>query len=545
MFDLIVRGGTVVDGTGAPAVRRDVGVRGGKIAALGDLGAAVGTAVIDAAGRAVAPGFVDAHAHSDIALLINPTCESQVLQGITTEIMGNCGYSPFPVHPANTRMLLDPPGTEVSWSGVEEYLDRLSRGTSINAYPLVGHGKVRAAVLGRQDRPATPEEIRLMREHVREAMHCGARGLSTGLDYEPSTASDLEEIVELAEVVAQYGGIYTTHIRGYSHNVLNAVAEAIEVGRRAGTPVVISHLGVFGRQNWGRGPRLIGLMARARAQGVKVACDMMAYPTAGAWWGPRAILPPWAYDWRKPWEMQVPSLRAIIADQDSRARLRGEIEARRTRPKFGFDQEFLMFSDWRDIYLMEVAPGSPAAADAGRTIGEIAASRGVEPVDLFLRLIQEEGEHLSTLHAPLDPEAFDLLMRDPFTMFGTDAIGSAIHRLHEPFNPLQPHPRHFGTFPRLLETFVRREGRLTLEEAIRRMTSLPADVFGLRGRGRLAEGCAADMVVFDPATIAERGTYRRPAAYPAGIDAVIVNGSVAARAGSVTGDLPGRPLVRQ
>jgi len=535
----------VVDGTGAPPRRADVGVRGDRIAAVGDLSAATAPRAIDAAGSVIAPGFIDAHAHSDVSLVMNPIAETQVSQGITTEIMGNCGYSPFPLLDNNRGYLLDPKGVDVPWSSAAEYVRLIeARPIGINAVPQVGHITVRAAVLDNEDRPATRDEIERMKAHVRDAMEAGARGFSTGLDYHPSTVSDLEEAVELAKVAAEYGGFYTSHIRGYSHNVINAVVEAIEVGRRANVPVQISHLGVAGRKHWGYGARLRDIMNKARAEGVAVACDIMAYPTAGAWWSARAIFPAWAYEWREPWDTALPKLQAHLRDPLTRARLAAEIEARRERPKSGFHEEFAIFSHWGDIQIHELPAGSNYRAHLGSDLATTAAAEGRDACDLYFDMLLDGGESFAAVHSPMGPADFRGLFEDEHTMFGTDAIATSIPRLREPWNPLQPHPRHCGTFPRVLGKFVREEKWLELGEAVRRMSGLPAKHFGLRGRGEVREGYAADLVVFDPGTIREEGTWRVPSAYPTGIEHVFVNGTEVLRDGRFTGQLAGTLLTR-
>ncbi|MDR7464546.1 MAG: D-aminoacylase [Armatimonadota bacterium] len=542
-FDVLISGGLVVDGTGSPMRQADVAVRADIIAAVGHLKGAAAKREIDATGKVVTPGFIDAHAHSDVSLYLNPIAESQVAQGITTEIMGNCGYSPFPLVVHNRGLLLDPPTVPLEWHTAEQYFRRMSEGgMGINAFPQVGHVTVRAAVLHGEDRPATHEEIERMKQYVREAMEAGARGLSTGLDYHPSTTSDIEEIVELAKVVAEYDGIYTSHIRGYSHNVINAVAEALQVGRRAGVRVQISHIGVFGRKHWGWAQRILDILEQARRDGIRVACDMMAYPTAGAWWGPRAILPSWAYDWKKPWLENLPELRAKLVDPAVRGRLRAEIEARRERPKFGFHEEFLIFSDWRDVFIEELPAGSPRAYLLGMDMVTAAAQEGKDPCDLWFDLVLEEGDELATVHTAIGPEDFRAFLTDPWTMFGTDAIATAISRLHEPWNAIQPHPRHYGTFPRVLAKFVRDEGVLDLASAVRRMTGLVADHFGLTRLGYIREGYKADLVVLDLAQLQERGTWRLPAAYPCGIEHVFVSGMEVVSKGAFTKRLGGRML---
>lgn len=544
-FDVLIKHGEIVDGTGSPPRRADVATKDGRIVAVGNLMEAQGAKEIDASDKLITPGFIDAHAHSDVALYLNPVCETQIAQGITTEIMGNCGYSPFPLMDNNRGYLLEPPGVEVDWSTADEYFDRVSEaGLGINATPQVGHITVRAAVLDGEDRPATPSEIEQMKSHVRAAMEAGAQGLSAGLDYHPTTRSDLEEIVELCKVVAEYDGFYSSHVRGYSHNVLNAVAEAIEVGRRAGIRVQVSHIGVYGRQNWGCAPRLLYLMDKARREGTPVATDMMAYPTAGAWWAPRAVLPSSLYDWHKSWPENLAVIHETLQDPEARDRLASEIEANRKRPKHGFMEEFLIFSDWRDIYIKELPPGSPHENLLEMDLMTASEHEGMEPVDLYLDLLMEEGEQFGAIHSPISSNDFEEFLTDDWTMFGTDAIGSAIPRLSEPWNTIQPHRRHYGTFPRVLAKFVQEKGIIELGEAVRRMSALPAEHFRLKERGYIREGYWADLVVVDPHHVDEQATWREPSAYPVGIDHVFVNGVHAVADGEFTRKLGGQMLVR-
>lgn len=543
--DVLIKNGEIIDGSGSGPKPADLAIEGGRIVRVGDVSGVVARETFDTKGKYITPGFIDAHGHSDIGLYLNPKCETKIAQGITTEVMGNCGYSPFPLLANNRGYLLEPKGVECNWSTAGEYFGIVHKqGTAMNAVPQVGHITVRAAVLDNQDRPATPEEIGRMKDLVRAAMQAGACGLSTGLDYHPSTVADLDEIVELAKVVAEFGGFYTSHLRGYSRNVLNAVVEAIEVGRRTGVRVQISHLGVYGRGNWGHGKRMLDIMDGARRDGVRVACDMMPYPTKGSWWSLRAIFPAEHYDWKKPYAENLPGLRAKLRDPATRARLKAEIEIRRERPKYGFHEEFSIFSDWRDILIQELPVGSKYAAFVGRSIADAAKELTVDPCDFYFDRLIEDGENFAAICSPIDRGDFMGLLTDEWTMFGTDAIATSLGRLREPWNTIQPHPRHYGTFPRVLATFVRDERVLGLGDAVRRMTGLVADHFGLSGRGYVREDCHADLVVFDPAAIAERATWRVPSQYPAGIEHVFVNGAPAMKHGEMTGAMGGKILTR-
>ena len=379
---------------------------------------------------------------------------------------------------------------------------------------------------------------------MRDAMEAGACGFSTGLDYDPSTSSDLEEIVSLAEVAAEYDGFYSSHLRGYSRNVLNALAEAIQVGRRTGMRIQISHLGVFGRRNWAAGQRILDMMDEARRDGVRIACDMMPYKTKGAWWAPRAIFPAWAYDWKRPWEVNLTALRALIGSKKTRRRLKEEIESRRVLPKFGFHEEFAWFSDWGDIAIHELPADSPRRRLVGMSVAEAAEEEGKDPCDLYFDLIVADGEAFAAVHSQSGVEAFDGLMRDEWTMFGTDAIATDLPRVREAWNTIQPHPRHYGTFPRVFAKYVREESAMPMAAAVRRSTGLAADHFGLRDRGYVREGAWADLVVLNPVTVGERATWRLPNEYPSGIEHVFVNGRAAVTSGELTSALGGRMLTR-
>lgn len=543
VFETVIRGGEIVDGTGCSARRADVAIDAGRIALVGDLSGVEAAVEIDARGKLVTPGYVDCHAHSEVGIYMNPICHSQVAQGITTEISGNCGYSPFPLLENNRGLLLEPPGVEVPWTGAQQFFDCLeSRGMGINMVPQIGHLTIRSAALNREDRPAKRDEVEQMKSWVRAAMEAGVCGLSTGLDYSPSRSSDLQELVDLVEVVAEYGGFYTSHIRGYTENVLNAIAEAIEVGRRTGVRVQISHMGIAGRPNWGRAERILYLMDRARLDGVQVGCDMMAYPTSGAWWGPRAVLPNRLYDWHKSWADNLDGIRAELRDSNSRQALKKEIEASRTRPKRGWDEEALVFSDWRDIYIEELPYNSPRGHLIGMDMESAAAEEGQEPCDLFLDLLLHEGEEFGSVRIAKSPKDFSDLFCDEWTMFCTDSIGTSLQTMKEPWNTIQPHRRHYGTFPRILGKFVRDDGVIPLSEAVRRMSALPAEHFGLDHRGYLREGYWADLVVVDMLRVKECGTWRLPAAYPDGICYVFINGVPAVAEGRFSGHLAGRML---
>ena len=544
-YDLIVHGGRVVDGTGNPWVRLDVGIVDGRIAALGKLDGAPATRRIDAGGRWVTPGFIDVHAHSDFGITINRDAQSQVRQGITTEVVGNCGFGAFPRRPETLNLLFDPPGVDGDWSTAEEYFNVVDRErTGDNIAPLLGLGTIRQLVMGERTGPAGPDELDRMRAEVDAAMRAGAFGVSTGLDYAPSSYQHLDELVALCEVVAGYGGVYASHLRGYTDTAVESVAEAIAIGERSGVAVQLSHMNVFGRRHWGQVDKIIELVNEARARGVDVTADMMAYPTAGAWWAPRAILPATHYDWSADQTEQLARVRTYLADPAERASLRAAIEERRVMKKKGFHEELLIFSDWNDVYFAGRGAGDEARSDThiGPSISEVAASTGREPVDVFLDAIIEQGDDFSAVHIAISQDEADAMMRQPWMMFGTDSIATTVERSTEPFNTIQAHPRHYATYVRLLAHFVRDRGLLTLEDAVRKMTSLAAHRFRLTGRGVIEVGAWADLVVFDLDALDEVASWRHPRRYPSGLDAVIVNGVESVSHGDFTHELGGRCL---
>lgn len=542
-FDLLITGGRVVDGTGNPWRRADIGVRAGRIAAMGVVEGS-SSRHIDAANRLVMPGFIDVHAHSDFALTIHPRAESQVGQGITTEVIGNCGFSAYPRLPETRSLLFDPPGVDGEWSSPSDYFNTLGgRLLGDNVVSLVGHSTIRQAVVGDEQRPPTASELTRMSAHLREALESGAAGMSTGLDYVPGIYADVDELVELSRVIAEFGGVYASHLRGYTDTIESAVAEAIEIGERSGCAIQLSHMDVFGRPNWGKATSIVKMVRAARARGVDVTADMMSYPTAGAWWAPRAIFPEDVYAWRLPAREALPNLVAQLRDPSRRAELRSVVEARRTQPKKGFHEELLIFSTWADIYLNGVAVGSPNAPLLGLSIEAIADQRDVEPVDLYFDLLLSEGADLSSTHIAISEEDYVTFCQQPWMMFGTDSIATSPEYSGEPFNTIQAHPRHYANFVRVLTNHVRDRGWLTIEDAVRKMSSLPARRFGLFDRGVLAPGMAADIAVVDLDAAAEIATWLDPRQKPTGLDFLFVNGVTTLDDGAFTESLGGRPLL--
>lgn len=545
-FETLIHGGRVLDGAGNPWRRADIGILDGRIATIGQLDPDNAANVIDATDRFVMPGFVDVHAHSDFSLTINRGAESQVAQGITTEVIGNCGFSAYPRMPATRGLMFDPDGVDGSWETVSDYFEVLGeRPLGDNVVSLVGHGTIRHAVLGGENRAPTSNELRAMEAILADAMAGGAAGMSTGLDYVPGSFAETEELIALCRVISHYGGVYASHLRGYTSTLIDAVTEAIRLGEESGCAIQLSHMDVFGRANWGKAATVIELVNAARERGVDVTADMMAYPTAGAWWAPRAIFPEDVYAWRRPAREAVPELVRQLQDRGRREELRAVVEARRQQPKQGFHEELLIFSTWDDIYLNGVGDRSANADHIGRSIGAIARDQGIEPVDLYFELLLTEQADLSSTHIAINEDDYVDFCRQPWMMFGTDSIATTPEISGQPFNTIQAHPRHYANFVRVLANHVRDRGWLTLEDAVRKMASLPAARFGLSDRGQLVPGFAADLLVVDLPNVAEVATWIDPRQYPSGLDYVLVNGSVTVDHGRFTGSLAGRPLRMQ
>jgi dihydroorotase/N-acyl-D-amino-acid deacylase len=501
-YDLLITGGTVIDGSGAVGFRADVAVRGDRIAAVSRTPLARSSArrVIDARGRVVAPGFIDLHAHLD-PLLRLPGAESLLRQGVTTALGGPDGGSPLPLGP---------------------YLDSAAAaGVGIDVAFLVGHNEVRRTVMGMADRPPTPDELARMQALVRRAMGEGAWGLSTGLKYLPGAYSNVDEVVALARAAADSGGIYTSHLREEGEGLIEGVAEALEIGRRASIPVVLTHHKVIGKPMWGASVRTLAMVDSARRAGVDVALDQ--YPYTATYTGIGVLVPAWA-----------------MAAGDSAFARRLATPPLRDSIVRGIVHNILTDRGGGDISRVQLARVPWMRALEGKTLADWARQRGLEPTaevgaELVIEAVRRGG--VSAIYHVLDDGDVDRIMRHPLTMIASDG------RLTQPGEG-HPHPRWYGTFPRVLGHYVRERRLLTLEQAVAKMTGMPAARLGLRDRGRVAEGLVADLVVFDPSTVADRATFAEPHQYPVGIQAVVVNGVLAVDGARPLGARAGRVLRR-
>jgi N-acyl-D-amino-acid deacylase len=530
-LDLKLEGALVVDGTGAPGIPADVGIRDDTIAAIGDLGREPAGRVLAARGLVVAPGFIDMHSHSDWRLWGNRRAESKIRQGVTTEVVGNCGFSPAPVSPARRAdlqafALYIPRGMDFEWTSLGEYLRRFEGdGCALNVVQLVGHGTLRIAAMGFDRRAPTGGELDTMRRLVGESVEHGAWGLSTGLIYAPGSFAETDELIALAREAARRGGFYASHIRGEGRTLLDAVGEAIRIGREGGLPVEVSHLKAAGRLHWGTVTAALGLIEQARAEGLDVTAD--AYPYTASSTTLRTLLPDWAL------EAGIEATLARLADPEQRRRLAAEVEA-----GTGGRENFAANVGWDGIMIAY----APSRRDAeGKRLPEIARAWSVSPVEAAFRLIEAERGRASMILFQLDEADVRRVLAHPAVMIGSD--GSALATSGEMAQGT-PHPRSYGTFPRVLGRYCRDEALFPLERAVWKMTGLPAARLGLTDRGILRVGARADLVAFDPRTVGDRATYETPHQYATGIRHVVVNGRVVVSDGEHTGALPGKVLRR-
>jgi N-acyl-D-amino-acid deacylase len=527
-FDILILGGTVYDGSGNPGVRADVAVLGDKIALVGNsLEGRSAEKVIDAEGLAVAPGFIDPHSHTDVELLVNPRAESKVRQGVTTEIAGNCGFTTFPLNALNfektSDYLKEKYNLDLNWSDVETFFLRLrERGMAVNYATLVGHGNIRGVVLGMEDRLATEDEIGKMRAIIREHMEAGVFGLSSGLIYTPGCYADREEIIALCREVAQFNGIYATHMRNESDSLIEAVEESIHVAEESKVSLQISHIKLAYPRNWPKVHQVLSRVSQVAQGGLKIMADRYPYIATSTFLS--VLMPPWL---RKG---STEEYLCRLKDPQYDALIQEHVK----------DQE-LRIGSWETIRISSVVTEENRRF-IGKTIEEAAKAQGKPPYEFIRDLLVSEKDQVEMINFSLNEDSFRQIIVHPLVVIGSDGWALA------PYGPLgrsKPHPRSYGTFPRILGRYVREENILTLGEAIRKMTSQTASKFGIPLRGWLREGFFADLVVFDPRTVSDRATWDDPHQYPQGILHVIVNGKAVIEDGSHTGRLPGRILRKE
>lgn len=520
MFDLVIRSVMVIDGTGAPGMSADVGVAAGRVTAIGSIPAdAPAARVIDGAGRVLTPGFIDIHTHSDLYLIADGLGMSKLVQGVTTEVTGNCSFAPFPIEPRRLDLHVDHLAratgrAPLTWTDLAGYAEALmSAGLGLNVAPLAGHGTLRVAALGVEQRPATSEELARMRRDLTVALEQGAWGMSTGLTHVPSAYGPFEEVVALAEVLARRGALYATHCRDTT-----GINESIEVGRACGVRVEHSHMAINDPARWGEADAELRQFEQARAEGIDIACDV--YPYAASSSSLTQHLPPWVQ------AGGTEAMRERLADPATRDRALADM----SRGWFGgipFLWDRFMVSDTPDGY------------GVARTIEELAAEAGADPYDFTLGLCERYGNDVHVVifyRVEQDVEAF---LAHPLAVVGSD--GNAVP-LDQP--KTRAHPRSFGTFPRVLGRYVRERGTLSLEQAVAKMTGETARRLGLPDRGTVTIGAAADLVLFNPETVGDTAGFGTAPTPPVGIDLVIVNGTVMVEDGVISRERAGLVLLR-
>jgi N-acyl-D-amino-acid deacylase len=528
-FDYVIRGGTVYDGSGKAGRRTDIGLKGDRITAVRDLSAAKSAKVIDARGLAVAPGFINMLSWSTVSLIQDGRAQSEIRQGVTTEIMGE-GESMGPLNDAMKKRIVAQQGDikfDITWTTLAEYLHVMEqRGISPNIASFVGATTIREHVIGLEDRQPTPEQLGQMRDLVRREMEAGALGIGSSLIYPPAFYAKTEELIELCKVAAQFNGRYISHIRSEGSQLLEAVDEFLRISREARIPAEIYHIKALGKSNWTKLEPMLAKVEAAQQEGLRVTADMYAYTAAGT--GLDACLPPWTADGG------YPALFKRLRDPATRAKIAAEVRAE---------------SDtWENFYLGAGSPDRIILSGfkserlkplTGQTLADVAKKRGKDPVETIMDLIAEDESRIDTIYFLMSEENVKKEMAKPWISFGSDEAAQAPEGV---FLKSNPHPRAYGNFARILGKYVRDEKVITLEEAVRRLSALPAANLGLRERGTLNEGMFADIVVFDPATIGDRATFEKPHQYATGMKEVFVNGVQVLQNGEHTGAKPGRAL---
>lgn len=528
-FDLVIIKGHIVDGTGSPWYSGDIGIRDGRIAAIGNLSESGRKRTIDAGGKVVAPGFIDMLGQSETTILVDPRLPSKIFQGITTEVTGEGGS----IAPLNGAIIeADRPGYEhykinPDWRTFRQYFARLEKqGMGINLASYVGATQVRRMVLGDADVQPTAEQLEKMKALVRDAMHEGAVGVSTSLEYAPAPYAKTEEIIALASEAAKFGGIYATHMRSESDNVLASIDESLRIGREAHIPVEIWHIKVAGKKNWGRMPEVVAKINQARAQGEDISANTYAYP---AWFNSMsAFIPPWAHDGG--------DLKLIerLKDPATRARIRKDMET----PSKDWDNEWDEISGPQDV-MIGVVQNPALKKFQGKRLSDVAQDWSKDPMDALFDLLIEDKAFTSCAVFGMSEPDVALALQQPWVSVDNDSSGTAPDGI---LGEEHPHPRAYGTFPRILRKYVREEKKLTLEDAIRKFSALPAQRMRFVDRGVLKQGMWADVVIFDPETVRDLATFDNPNQLSQGMEFVLVNGVPVIENGKMTGALPGKVL---
>jgi N-acyl-D-amino-acid deacylase len=528
-FDVLIRNGTVYDGTGAPGRQLDVGIRADRIAAIGDLRQATAPAVVDAVGLAVAPGFINMLSWSTDSLIADGRSQGEIRQGVTTQIFGE-GSSMGPLTPVMKKRAIEQMGDikfDITWTSLSEYLRELQRrGISQNVASYIGATTIREHVIGLEDKKATPAQMTAMRELVDQEMAAGALGIGSSLIYAPAFYASTDELIELCKVAARYRGKYISHLRSEGNRLLESVDELIRISREARIPAEIYHLKAAGQANWPKIDQAIAKIERARREGLQITADIYTY-TAGAT-GLDASMPPWVLDGG------YDAAYKRLSDPATRTRIAAAIRT--------------PADDWENLFLAAGSPDRVLLVEfksdrlkrfTGKTLAEAASLRGEDPVDTIMNLVLEDRSRVGTVYFMISEDNIRKEIALPWVSFGSDAASMAPE---PPFTKSSTHPRAYGNFARVLGKYVRDEHVITLADAIRKLTGLPAGNLELDHRGLLEAGMFADVVVFDPQTISDRATFDHPHQYAVGMKHVFVNGVQVLKDGEHTGAKPGRAI---
>ena len=528
-FDILIKNGTIIDGTGGLRYKSDLGITGGKISAIASLEESEAGTVIDGTGLVVSPGFIDMHSHSDVTLLDDPLRESKAYQGITTEVVGNCGFSPYP------NGVSGPEGAENSymssrypwtWTNLDVWADTLeSKKIGINIAPQVGHLAIWAAVGLLDDRRPTPEELKKMQHLVSESIEQGAFSLSTGLTLAPSMYGDTDEIAALAEALAPFdGAFYVSHARVWAGNHVKAVEEAMEIGRRAGVPVQYSHMAIIDSRYYGTGEEMLAPIEKARSEGMDASYDVYPYTAAGTHLA--QMVPTW---------LQEGGETTMLGRLRNPAEYSRAVEDIKTGYLGGLQWEF-------DTFVISYVKTEANQEVVGKSVEEIASDRGQDPHETFLSLIEQEDNQVGCVLHNMVEKDVRYFLSHPLAMIGSDgnAISPTGVHSHE-----RPHPRFYGTYPRILGRYVREQSLMSLEDAVRKMTGMPAERLRLKDRGVIKEGMTADLAIFNADEVIDRSTFEDPHQLSHGMSHVLVNGQPIISDGISTGALPGKVVRRR
>jgi len=525
-LDILIRNGMVADGTGHALFKSDVGIRNGKIVALGNLNNARADLVIDGSGYIVAPGFIDIHTHTDIELFVNPNAEGKIRQGITTEVSGNCGSSPFPLTKdaalRNQEQVKNKYGLDLYWEDLDGFFLLLEKqGTALNYVTFTGHGDLRDTVMGSYDRDPSPEELKKMQNVLSQTLEMGSMGLSTGLEYAPGSYAKTRELIELSKIVSRYNGIYATHLRNEDDRLEEAVEEALEICRKARVSLQISHLKACNKNNWSKIDAVLDNIRRAVHEDFPVMADRYPY---NAWsTGLSAFLPVSAR------QGTTAEIIERMKNREDEENIRAYVLGRGSR-----------IGGW-DRVLISSCRGEGGEFFEGKTLEAIAREMNISPYETVRRLLIEFNSQVSTIGFAMDDDNLKKVLKSEFVTVGSDG---SVRARYGPLFTGKPHPRSYGTFPRVLAKFVRDEKILSIPEAVRKMSAMNAIKLNLKNRGFIRENYIADIVLFDPETVQDNATYLDPHQYPTGINHVIVRGIPVIFDGNHTGALPGKVLRR-